>query len=282
MNPIVAEAIDSREKGEVPVSIATALALQGAFGTYPDRPEPVAPISEGVRQIWINLRTLVRNFYGAIAPNRKTFITPPAVAIALVEELNIIESSVYNHSNGLTSVVFYYCDYGEVVRKFPRANIRTPTTEIQRMQHTLEQQTLQQLLQLEPNKDIRRFGLSLGTGHPVSMIVTHYPVDLFNRYGFEKLFLLESHTGVIKQPAQWYTKLSNGKELDFLPFSKFTVQVFGDGNNLFSPMPNKVRQQVIDLAKQDRWTPLTTDEKIKMSLNRITHPADRTALLSLL
>jgi hypothetical protein len=282
MNPIVAEAIDQREKGQIPISIATALALEGAFGIYPDRPESPAPITGNVKQLWINLRTLIRNFYGSVKSDRKILITPPYAANALIEEINIIESAVHQYSNGQVSVVFYYCNYEEVVRKFPKANVKSISTENQKIQHTLEVQTLQFILQQEPNCDIRKMGLDFGNNHPSSLILTHYPIDLLNRYGFQRLDLLESHTGVIKPPSQWHTKLTGGKELDFLPFCKFTLQVFGDGGNLFSPQSSSVKNKVIELAKQDRWTTVTTREKMQMSLNKISHPADRMVLLSML
>ena len=282
MNPLTAEAIDSREKGQIPVSIATALALEGAFGIYPDRPENPAPITQGVRQVWINVRTLIRNFYGAVKTDQKHLTTPPDVAIALVEEMSIIESAIYQHSQGSVQTVFYYCDYSEIVRKFPKAIVKTPQTDNQKMQHALETQTLSFLLEKEPPFDIRKYSLNFGSNNPSVLIITHYPIDLLNRYGFSKLALLESHTGVIKPPALWYTKLTNGKELDFLPFCKFTLQVFGDGGVLFAPQPMSVRKQVLDLAQRDNWTPLTTTDKMRMSLTKVTHPADRAVLLSML
>ncbi len=282
MNPIVAQAIDGREKGQIAVSIATSLALEGAFGIYPERPQSPAPITEGVREVWINLRTLVRNFYGAFKPEAKDVVTPPTAATALLEEMGIVEGAINQHSQGMVSVIFYLCDYSEVIRRFPKANLKQPKTPSQEAQALLEKQTLDALLQLEPPQTIRRYRLDIDSGHPHAFMITHYPVDLLNRYKFAKLELLESHTGVLKGPALWYTKLTNGKQYDFLPFCKFTIQVFGDGGQLFSPQLPSVKKEIIEIAQADHWTPVTTDAKIRASLSKVKNPADRTVLLSML
>lgn len=282
MNPHVAQAIEAREKGQVPVSIATALALEGAFGIYPERPESPAPITQGVRQVWINVRTLVRNFYGALKNDNKDRITPPTAAVALLEEMGIIENAVSQASKGMVAVVYYVCDYSEVVRKFPKAILKSHKTPSQEVQATLEKQTLQELMKLEPSQGVRQYRLDMDSGHPHVFMITHFSIDLLNRYKFAKLELLESHTGHIKGPAQWYTKLTNGKQYDCIPFGRFSLQIFGDGGQLFSPQLPSVKKAVVAMAQADQWTPVTTEAKIRMSISNLSNPADRTALLSLL
>jgi hypothetical protein len=115
---------------------------------------------------------------------------------------------------------------------------------------------------------IRQFNFEITGHHPASLIVTHFPVDLFGRYRFNQLDLLESHTGKIKPPAQWNTKLSaKREETDMLPFNPFTLQVFGDNQQFVHQLP-RVKEAVVETAKATGWSSVTTMEKIRMTLEK--------------
>lgn len=274
--------IDAREKGAFEISIATSLALEAAAGIYPDRPENPAPITKGVREVWINLRTLVRNLYGAMSTDRREMMLPNHGVGPLVEEMTIIENVIIKISNGNVRTVFYVCDYTSVQRKFPKALLRQPKTPKQIVQQKVEDETIHMTLATSPPHDIRFFNFELNGSFPHSFIISHLPIDLLSRYSFQRLELLESHSGRLKAYPMWYTKLTNGKELDNIPFCRFSIQVFGDGGNLFGMLPNKTRAKVLELAKEDRWSPLTTDEKIRLSLRKVEDPQERALLQSFL
>ena len=130
--------------------------------------------------------------------------------------------------------------------------------------------------------DIRTYRYELTGQHPEAFIVTHLPVDLLSRYNFKKLELVESHTGAIKAFPHWHSKLTGGKELVNIPFNAFSLQVFGDNGNLFTPLLPSLRKEVLRLAQEDRWVAITTDDKIRMSLRKVTDPTSRAILMSLL
>lgn len=280
MNSLLA-GVDSREKGQFPISIGTSLAVESAGGVYPDRPVDPAPIND-VREVWFNLRTLFRNLQGCLPTEIKDRVTHGHLIPALVEEMQIIESAIIKISSGTARAVFYVCDYSSLRTKFPKAALRVPTTPKQIMQHALEKATIQGVLDQGVSQDLRAFRMEIEGQHPPSFIVTHLPVDLLSRYSFAKLLLLESHTGAIKAPAQWNTKLTNGKELVNIPFGRFALQVFGDNGHQFAAAPRAVREKVLELAKEWNWTSVTTEAKIRESLRSLSHPADRAALLALL
>lgn len=273
--------VDGREKGAIQISIGTSLAVEAAFGVYPDRPVEPAPVLS-VKEVWFNLRTLFRNLQGCLPSEIKDRVIPGDLVPALVEEMTILESAVLRGSQGMARAVFYLCDYSSLRSKFPKANLKEPTTPKQLMQAALEQQTLRGLLDQGVSQDLRTFRYELVGQHPESFIVTHLPVDLLSRYNFRKLELLESHTGNIKGYPQWHTKLTGGKELTNIPFGRFSLQVFGDNGHQFSPAPQSVRKEVLKLAEQHRWTTVTTEAKIRESLRTVDHAADRAALMSLL
>lgn len=232
--------------------------------------------------MWFNLKTLLRNLEGALPSDIKDRITPSHVVPALIEELTILESAISKGSQGQARAVFYNCDYSSLRHKFPKAALRVPSTPKQLAYAALEQNTIKALLNQELAQDIRTFRFELLGQFPESFIVTHLPVDLLSRYNFQSLQLLESHSGNIKAYPQWHTKLTGGKELTNIPFGRFSLQVFGDNSNQFAAAPRLVREEVLKLAQQHRWTSVTTEAKIRESLRSVTHALDRAALLSLL
>lgn len=280
MNSLLA-GVDGREKGQFPISIGTSLAVEAAGGVYPDRPVDPAPIND-VKEVWFNLRTLLRNLIGCLPKDIKDRVTQGPLIEAMVEELQILESTILKISSGNARAVFYVCDYSTLRQKFPKAALKVPTTPKQQMQHAMETAVIQGLLKQGVPQDVRTFRMEIEGQHPASFIVTHLPVDLLSRYSFAKLLLLESHTGKIKAHPQWNTKLTNGNELSNIPFGRFALQVFGDNGHHFAAAPRAVREAVLQLAKDRNWNAVTTDAKVRDSLNSLPHAADRLALVSLL
>ena len=280
MNTILA-GIDAREKGGFPISIGTSLAIESACGVFPDRPVDPPPVLS-VKEVWVNLRTLIRNLFGALPSDVREHVMPGDLVPAMLEDMSVIESTISKASTGLTRVVFYCCDYSTMPRIFPKAMLKVPKTEKQHVQKVLEDNTVKLLLTHSPPHDLRLFRLEIAGQFPHSFIITHLPVDLLARYSFSKLELLESHTGAIKPYPQWHTKLTGGKDLNNIPFNRFSLQVFGDNGHQFTPLLPSIRKEVLRLAEQDNWSAITTDEKIRVSLRKIQDPVARTLLLALL
>jgi hypothetical protein len=277
----VFQAVNDRQKGAFPVSIATSLAVEAAGGVYPERPESPEPILQ-VQELWFNLRTLHRNLMGALPTDVRKKVLPGHLVPALIEELAILEAAVIKLSHGGCRAVFYHSAYSKLKNRFSHALLRQPSTELQRIEQSLESQTVKYVIEQSPAQDVREFEQEIRGRHPTSFIVTHLPVDLLSRYAFSKLLLLESHTGRIKAPPQWNSKLTGGKDLANIPFNAFTLQVFGDNAHQFNAQPLRLRRQVQHLAQRDRWDVLTTLEKIEVSVKHVTDLKDRAALLALL
>ena len=277
------EIISAREKGQFPVSIGTSLALEGASGIYPERPENPAPFDTPPREIWINVRTLFRNLYGSLqTPEDRAKILPHELHVGLNEELSIIETVISKQTEGRSLTVYYGCDYTAISRMFTKALLKSPKTQNQQIYHSLEQTSLRLLFQEHGSQDLRHFDVSLTGQHPESWIITHLPLDLLSKSHFRELKLLESHTGILKGPPLWYTKLTNGKDLPMIPFGGFSLQVFGDGGHQFHPMPKTIRDEVLRLAEEFHWNATTTTDRMSLSIRSIKDPMTKTFLLSLL
>lgn len=262
--------VGERAVGEqFPLSIATELAIESACGTHPEIPVNVAPILN-VDQLWVNVRTLIRNFMGALDKDTARAIVPVIVAQSIVEEMDTIESVIAQYSNRRTKVVFYFSNYKGLEQRYPNAKIRGDTTAIQKAKTEMVKGVVGNLLKMIPDK-IVGFDLRIGnasTHNANTMILTHYAYDLISHREFKDLVLLESHTGSIKGKAQWYTKYYNGKELAMMPFREDLLQVFGDSET-FAPLDIKLRKELIELATEKRWSATTTTDKIKANLREM-------------
>lgn len=276
------EAVNAREKGQFPISIGTSLALEGASGIYPDRPENPAPFDTPPEQLWINIRTLFRNLHGSLKAEDRAEVLPTALHLALVEELTIIEAVVSKQTQGRTVVVYYGSDYSSLTRRYPRAQFKEHKTPNQQMYYAIEQQTLRLLMREHGSQDVRHFDVEIKGKFPSSWIITHLPVDLLSKSSFKDLKLLESHTGILKGPFLWYTKLTHGKDLPMIPFGAFALQVFGDGGHQFQQMPRLIREEVVKLADEFKWSQTTTKDRLNLSIRSVKDPMTKTFLLSLL
>lgn len=273
--------IAEREKGQFPVSIATSLALESLAGIHPDIPNVVVPPIKETRLLMFNIRTLIRNIHGALSTDVKRKLTAKVCVKALIEEMSIIEASVNRISEGMVPVVFYACAYGSLSRKFPHAHMRPVVTELQLEYTHMERDTIRELLAMQPAFDIRRYDVDITDKFTDTFIVTHHAVDLLSKKQFEKLTLLETHTGAIKNHLLWNTKLTKGKDNPRIPFCAFSLQVFGDNGHLFSPMDAKTRAAVLSIAENDNWTAASTRDRIIESLRKLSDMELKTKLLML-
>lgn len=265
----------------IPLSIATGLAIESLLGVHPEIPVDRPPVL-GTKLVMINLRTLIRNVHGALETEIKKIVTPQAIGLAVSEEMIIIESAINKTSEGRALVVFYACSYQSLKRLFPNALLRFANTDLQLKYANLEKTALKYILDSQPHHDVRTFDVDIDGQYPDTIIITHSPVDLLSRRHFEKLTLLESHTGAFKTHLQWNTKLTNGKDLVRIPFGRMSLQVFGDNGQHFSPMPNKIKDAVKDTAEKYLWTATTTHDKIVYGINKIEDQLVRSSILGLL
>jgi hypothetical protein len=261
--------IANREKGAFPISIGTSLAIEGAIGQHPDQPpHPNALLTHD--EVWFNLFTLFRNLYQSLKAEDQRAATVADLYPGLVEDILGCQTTVAQESNGKCKAVFYLNDYSQLGNRYPAAKLHQVTTDNQKIYKAIEQAVLIRLLKDTP-VEIERFQTAITGRFGKALIVTHYSVDLFARYSFNALDLLESHTGKIKPASQWNSKLTGKKEdTDHLPFLPFTLEVFGDGQQFMS-LPGGLRHAVMKVAKARGWTSVTTLDKVKFWLDKDIH-----------
>lgn len=232
---------------------------------------PVNPPVASYNRLMVNIRTMFRNMAGSMPTDLRTQVPAEDYVLALQNEMEVIRAAIDQVTKGLTQVVFYYPSYKSLKRKFPHAIWVTTNTPRQIHDMHTETATLEHLRTLTTTEELIDVDSDIGDQGKTAMVLTSYPVDLLSRYNFASLVLLESHTGAIKPPILWYTKLRDGRNLKVIPFDRMTLQVFGD-NSLFRAVPIKIRRHLIEIGNKAKWNPTTTKAYILKTIEAERDP----------
>lgn len=251
-----------REVGEFGLSIATDLAIAGSLGRHPDNPLTTRPV-DNYQEVWCNISTLVRNAFGSYASSDQKRLDSQHLIEDVEQDISSIMplyQQLLPESKQIT-IKLYHNDYRRVGHELVRARPRTMKTALQKQTFEIQEHATQALLKAYP-EDVADFSFYLKGNHGKTLLLTHQPIDLLSRKYFQELALLESHTGKVKTRESWYTKYGKDDALKRIPFDKAMIQIFGDGNNLLSMYPPKIRRKLLDIAQSKRWTHMTTKEKV--------------------
>lgn len=271
-SPLSEDYVPDKTDGKFPVSIGTSLAIETLFGlnenVTPTNPLPFTQY----RSIYVNLRTLIRNLVGAVRKELKTEWSNQRIYQEVYEELINLPDILDQQSHGKLDLYLYFLDYRSIERKYPNAILKPQKSLSSIKSESLEQYVFARLNQEEKERRVSIFHGDMS--FPIdksaqSLVMTHLPADLLEFTTGTNLDLLESHTGTIKPPRQWYTKLNNGKELDRIAFNPLTIQIFGDGKT-FVGLPIKQRKLVLEFAKENRWNQMTGERLMRKQFER--HP----------
>ena len=280
---MVTDPLSNRTMSAYPLSVGTSLAFESIFETTDPSIDPTRIIPQKVNiaaysEFWINLSTLFRNMIGSLGKEQAARVNSNELKDALINEIDVIQSLIRNEGGSAVKPIFYVCGYEKLQRKQSKyVVLRQDTTMNQKINRQLHDQAIKLLLkELGQSDNLRVYDSELGTltkqvvgavqFKSAALILTHVAYDLVSHKHFSKLDLIESHTGVLKPRAQWHTKYLDGKNLPMIPFLEGLLPVFGDSET-FRPLDIKARQDIINLAKEYKWSALTTKEKVLFNLD---------------
>lgn len=279
-------ALANREQGQFPISTGTSLAIESLANMVPDRPkvkpEPITQIDA----VLINIRTLHRNMLGSMKAADKQDVIAEDVADFLLQEMKQCADAVSKISSGKVDTFFYLCRYPDLKSEFPKARLILPNTQKQMLAKQMEDKVIGAIVE-NPGKfgDPKIFDYYVNggglSGSRVALL-THLPLDLVDRYQFKELYLLESNTGAFKAYREFGSKFKVKPEDAYFPFTKFTLQVLGDGGKMFSPLETDVVKCLADVARANKWTYMTTVEKVKYNLDNSSNKTIASFLKSLI
>lgn len=265
--------LDHRKMTGFALSYATGAAFESLFeptqAVYDEGREIPNHVSVGkYSEFWINLATLFRNMVASCGSSQEAAaVASSDYVFSLLSEIEIIESLFQNEGNGLCQPIFYWCDYEKVGKRInSKIALRIPTTTNAKLYRIKQDETLG-LLNKRTDK-IRKIDSELNPKQRCAAIVlTHYAWDLLGYDKFSKLDLLESNTGKLKPRNLWWTKYYSvpGADMSVLPMCKKLLLLFGD-NSLVCPFDIRLRREILEIAKKQKWTSLSTVNRVAMDL----------------
>lgn len=265
-----------RTGGAFDVSIATSLALEGLLGQHPDNPVNPAPILK-TNELWINISTVLRNAYNSVSSDNDD-TTAEDLFYILHSELLYIKAK-FQDTHPALNVRFYVFDDKTISSKYKNLRLRQANTTRQKVYAGLIGRTLTFAINNMPDVQLENLSHMRVSGSRSVVILTHRVIDLIECVVSGDASLLESHTGKIKKKAVWTTKLSCPYE--HMPFNLFTLQLFGDTGNTIQPMSIRHRKAVLAFAEKERWTVVTTMDRIRYAVNSIPDKTLKEELLPL-
>lgn len=216
--------------------------------------------------LFMNVRTIYRNFYNAIESPEK--ISVQVLAEELEKELEMIKMNVGARIPGNIIPVFYICSNKSIRKIFPHAKLKEATTEIQKNYESMERSTMEFLMNMPLGSKTKIYDCLVKGNNSKSLILTHFPMELLSFHTFHTLQLIESNTGIIKDRSEWNSKLTNPEVRTNLPFNALTLQILGDHATQFNSAGIRFLKPLKEIAEKGNWSTSTTNAKVKYDIEK--------------
>jgi len=261
-----------RALGALGMSAATSLAFENS-GTDSIRTADV---------MMFNLRTLIRNAIEAYETEDRERKDEEQIAKDVEADMVLIAKWLEANRLGKPVKLIVYCpSYAIFKLKFKYADRAEAKTEKQKERVRVVDGAIKILLK-KYEKLIEKTVMGLPDFKGNGVVMTHHVIDLVDTTAVTRLYLFESRTGAIKPYTQWYTKLTGGDELHYMPFNRLTIQIFGDRSTNFRSSSIGIKNLVKKLAADHKWTPATTMSRVRSNINDLPQGVDRAGLLMML
>lgn len=262
----------NRNKGTIPISVGTALALEVLPGTAMYK----------YHALIFNLRTLIRNArqaYDNEVPKRQELYE------AVKEDITGIAEFIVSLKLRTTlDFKVYYPSYKSLPRLFPLAklkDIKNEGTDLQKSTLELDEWVADKICD-EFGQAINKVDSRIPQFAGDALIMTNHPVDLVTTESYTRLHLLESHTGNIKSYSLFYTKLTGSDKLTNIPLNKVTIQIFGDSSTNFRSLNLGVKNEIKQLAETARWSTASTPSFVARSIRSLAPSPEKDILLKMI
>lgn len=263
-----------RSTGALGMSLGTSMAIEQSDAASQIRMSDVA---------LFNIFTLIRNAHDSYeGKEEKEKLTADQLVEDVVEDLKIMGRWMEEaRKTKPIQMLVYYPSYFSLKLRFPLADIKEPKTENQKRFDKLSKSAAKKLYE-KYEKLIQKTDVGMPSFKGKGIVLTHRVVDLVMVDAVARLTLLESYTGKLKPFTQWYTKLTGGEELFYMPFNKLTIQVFGDKSTDFFSSSQGIKALVKKIALDHGWTSATTMSRVRSNISSLPQGVDRAGLLKML
>lgn len=252
---------EPRVFGEVlQISVASAIPLELLLSSDTAKP---------YTHLYLNLRTLYRNFHGSF--HRETIPPINEFTQTFIDEVKTILGLVSESVSGNIQPFLYFASAKSLGRAMPNAKLAQSITAKQISYDAMERKVVDRALVVlqKENIAIGMFDVSIKGYNSSSLLMTHMPVDLVACTGFRKLVLLESHTGALKPRTEWITKITKNANYRNIPFNILTIQILGDHNNQLGSLGKAFTGTLVKLAETYKWNATTTIERVRFDIRKM-------------
>jgi len=261
-----------RALGALNMSVGTSLAFE----------KDANDVMQETNSLLVNLRTLVRNVMQSYDKSDE-LIKDDIIKDTksdLTELARWLTNTVTKRS---LAFVVYYPTYKSLPSIYSKADLVSKDTRTPKAKafNDMLESVCAELLKQFP-KQIVKTDTQLPKFDGKGVIITHHVVDLTMTTGITRLKVLESYTGTVKPYTLWYTKLTGGKELYYMPFNKLSIQVFGDKAINFYSSKLALKKIVEELATSKNWTAGTSYSKVRSDINGLPSSITKAGLKLLL
>lgn len=268
-------ALQTRTLSSFPLSIGTGLMLESIFKPTIDRYDNERKIPQGIgidtfnTHIY-NILTIIRNILSAAKIKNILNVDNSQLLVDTVIDETIQLMDLYSGTK--CRPVIYIPKYDDVWKTLnlhkKNTNDNTQPGIKWYSEYSLYKKYFKAIADgsyIDRIENVYKFNNLKGK----TLITTSYAVDLLNHTPSQPLFLLESHTGLLKNPLQWQNKYHDvgNRDLSMLPFNQVLVWLLGDSQNMIVPAKLSVRTKILDISLSKKWTPNTSVSKVMSDLN---------------
>jgi len=205
----------------------------------------VAPYTDTVDVLYINVRTLVRNLMSAAEGVSIELLVKSKLELKdlLISEITYIDNLFEDKK-----VVFYMFDYSTPYKSFNRHVFTKPTKNEARLVLIEEVCNMVDYSSLNINMLDNTYKTQ-----ETCMLFTHEPLDLLNSQRYPSTTSIASYTGNVETRTMFH-KHYTGKqaELARLPYLEFLVHIIGVRGLVGN---RKLKKSLLNLAVSNNWNP---------------------------
>jgi len=237
------------------VSIGTGLMLESLFKPTEVRYDTTRDIPKNIKidsykYHYYNIYTIARNIKNSIQDRANVGIlyTNNNLLDTVIEEVNTI-NALYENSKCMP--ILFIPTYDDLIKKINKGKdgnlVNTDYLLREYIKNSINGNTVNTPMKIATGKKHL-----LGGDNSSMLITTHIPVDLLNFKKSKNLKLMESHTGKLKIPREWYSKYHKiGKlPLEVFPFMEELVYILGDGV-ISLPMKLNIRLDILTALRRN-------------------------------
>ena len=255
------------------ISIGTGLMLESVFDPTKERydKDRVIPTRVDLKKYngWIiNIHTLLRNLIGSFTT--KVLLDDISsqdldkIVKEIVNEIYIIKSLCLSSNLKDNYISILIPNYTKLLTKL---NKDKDVSKIKYIQNNIKAINLFSNRLDSISKIVNTINNDIDKSLINNVLITsHYCIDLLMN---NSMSLLESHTGVLKNNHEMYTKYSKSSNLDYsrLPMMDIILYIVGD-NTLVNGLKPSIKRKLVELSVSCKWTYRTTREKVLYDLDK--------------